>query len=161
MDERQDQRMDGTTGDAGMGPEEGDTESQGNMTMSVASLRRSNAQVNPTRTLSLSEAEHSSRESTPVRVSAESLSRRPRSNPRVRTPMRYESPLDPDEFRRESLEPEEASAPPANEGRRITIRNLAGSAVGTAPVRRVSFWSSLFLSSMKFSFLSVSLCLSV
>jgi hypothetical protein len=140
MDERQDQTIDAGTGDTGNGLEEGGTESQGNMTMSVASLRRSNAQVNPTRTLSLSEAEHSSRESTPVRVSMDSLSRRPRSNPRVRTPMRYESPLDPDEFRRESLEPEEPSAPIADEGRRsrITIRPLAGNAVGAAPVRRVS-----------------------
>jgi hypothetical protein len=153
MDEQQGQRIDTGTGGTGRASEEGGTESQGNMTMSVASLRRSNAQVNPTRTLSLSEAEHSSRESTPVRVSIDSLSRRPRSNPRVRTPMRYESPLDPDEFRRESLESEESSAPPANEGRRITIRPLAGSAVGTAPVRRVSFWLSLFLLSIKFLFL--------
>ena len=152
MDEQQPRRINVGTGGAGMGPEEGGIESQGNMTMSVASLRRSNAQVNPTRTLSLSEAEHSSRESTPVRVSMDSLSRRPRSNPRVRTPMRYESPLDPDEFRRESLEPEEPSAPLANEGRRITIRPLAGIAVGTAPVRRVSFRLSLFLLSMKFCF---------
>jgi hypothetical protein len=155
MDERQDQTIYAGRDDTGMGLEEGGTESQGSMTMSVASLRRSNAQVNPTRTLSLSEAEHSSRESTPVRVSMDSLSRRPRSNPRVRTPMRYESPLDPDEFRRESLEPEEPSAPIANEGRRITIRPLAGNAVGAAPVRRVSFWLFLFfffLLSMKFSF---------
>jgi hypothetical protein len=159
MDERQPQRRDTATDDAGMGLEEGGTESQGNMT--VASLRRSNAQLNPTRTLALLEAEQSSRESTPVRVSIESLSRRPRSNPRSRTPMRYESPLDPDEFRRESLEPEESSAPPANEGRRITIRPLAGSAVGTAPVHRVSVGSFLFLLSMHFSFLYVSMCLSV
>jgi hypothetical protein len=128
-----------------MGLEEGGTESQGNTNLSVASLRRSNAVLSPTRTLALLEAEQSSRESTPVRVSMESLSRRPRSNPRSRTPMRYESPLDPGEFRRESLESEEPSAVPVNEGRRITIRPLAGSAVGSAPVNRVSFWSFLSL----------------
>jgi hypothetical protein len=149
MDERQPQRTEAATGDTGMGLEEGGTESQGgNMILSVASLRRSNAQLNPTRTLALLEAEQSSRESTPVRVSIESLSRRPRSNPRSRTPMRYVSPLDPAEFRRESLESEESSVNPGNEGRRITIRPLAGSAVGTAPVNRVSDGSYLFLLSM-------------
>lgn len=147
MNERQPQRINAATGDTGMGSEGGGTEP---MTMSVASLRRSNAQTNPTRTLALSEAERSSRENTPVRVSAESLSRRPRSNPRSRTPMRYESPLDPDQFRRESLESEESSVPFANEGRRITIRPLAGTAVGTALVHRVSFWSFLFSSNSRF-----------
>lgn len=52
--------------------------------------------------------------------------------------MRFESPLDPDEFRRESLEPDDVSSPASNEGRRITIRPLAGSAVGTTMVHRVS-----------------------
>jgi hypothetical protein len=46
---------------------------------------------------------------------------RPRSNPRNRTPMRYESPLNADAF-----------LPTNNEGRRITIRPMtAGRAVGT------------------------------
>ena len=66
----------------------------------VATLRRSSSQVTPTRTLILSEHEH--REVTPVRivVTEESLANRPRSNQRTRTPRRYESPLDPDAFRR-------------------------------------------------------------
>ena len=66
------------------------------------------------------------------RLSYEDLRDRPSSNPRTRTPMRYESPLNPNAFR--------------NEGQRVTVRPLAGAAVGTALVsRRVSF-RSCFLS---------------
>jgi hypothetical protein len=73
-------------------------------------------------------------ESTPhARVTYESLARRPRSNPRTRTPMRYESPLNPDAFRRDQPSPER------REGLRITVRPLAGAAVGmTLGGRRVS-----------------------
>lgn len=69
------------------------------VTMNVAVLRRSSSHVTPTRTLRLSEQEH--REVTPVRVTQEYLER-PRSNQRTRTPRRYESPMDPDAFRRTS-----------------------------------------------------------
>lgn len=74
----------------------------------------------------------SSRESTPIQrvVSYESLATRPRSNPRSRTPMRYESPLNADAFHRSAIENEEAETRP--EGRRVTVRPLAGAAVGTA-----------------------------
>jgi hypothetical protein len=116
MDGRHPQRIDEATGDT--------MDVEGTMALSLASLRLSNPQ------------QQSSRENTPVRVSIESLSRRPRSNPRSRTPMRYESPLDPGEFRRESLVSDESS--PANEGRRVTIRPLAGSAIGTTVTHRVS-----------------------
>ena len=73
-------------------------------------------------------------ESTPqARVTYESLARRPRSNPRTRTPMRYESPLNPNAFRREQPSPER------REGLRITVRPLAGAGVGTVlGGRRVS-----------------------
>mmetsp|Transcript_1258 Transcript_1258/g.1916 ORF Transcript_1258/g.1916 Transcript_1258/m.1916 type:complete len:370 (-) Transcript_1258:2028-3137(-) len=56
----------------------------------------------------------------------EDLARRPRSNPRSRTPMRFESPLNANSFREVS--------PPAErrEGQRISIRPLAGSAIGTS-----------------------------
>ena len=112
----------------------GDTNSP--PTMSVESLRRSNDQHDPTRTLRLTEQEHSSRENTPLRITVESLTSRPRSNPRTRTPLRYESPLDPSEFRRESLVYDDDDTTP--EARRITIRPLAGSAVGTVVTARVS-----------------------
>jgi hypothetical protein len=60
---------------------------------------------------------------------------RPRSNPRNRTPMRYESPLNSNAFRID----EEPRPNRATEGQRITIRPLAGSAVGaTVPTGRVS-----------------------
>ena len=62
---------------------------------------------------------------------------RPRSNPRNRTPMRYESPLNADAFR--LREEDEEEAPATNEGRRITIRPMVGSAVGfTMATPRVS-----------------------
>jgi hypothetical protein len=78
--------------------------------------------------------------SSPIRLS------RPRSNPRSRTPMRYESPLQADAFRiREDEDaegPEQVSASretPRMEGRRIAIRPMAGRAVGTmAPTTEVS-----------------------
>ena len=125
--------------------------------LSVDALRRSSPHVAPSRTLRLSEAEHalSSREGpSPLRVAIEALSNRPRSNPRNRTPRRYESPLNPDEFRRVSLtDDDDADAPsaawstfppvedqllPGGGPRRITIRPLAGSAVGTTVSTRVS-----------------------
>ena len=46
------------------------------------------------------------RELTPLRLSLEALSRRPRSNPRTRTPMRFESPLNSNAFRRDNSSPE-------------------------------------------------------
>jgi len=108
---------------------------QRNTTLSVESLRRSSSnQHDPTRTLRLTEQEHSSRENTPLRVTIESLSSRPRSNPRTRTPLRYESPVDPDEFR--SLHSDNDT--PVHEAQRITIRPLAGSAIGTVVTTRVS-----------------------
>lgn len=68
-----------------------------------------------------------------ARITYESLARRPRSNQRTRTPMRYESPLNPDAFRRDQPSPER------REGLRITVRPLAGAAVGTTlGGRRVS-----------------------
>jgi hypothetical protein len=54
---------------------------------------------------------------------------RPRSNPRNRTPMRFESPLGSDAF--QIPEGEEETVPNTNEGRRITILPMAGSARGT------------------------------
>lgn len=51
---------------------------------------------------------------------------RPRSNPRNRTPMRFESPLHSNTFRI----PEEPADTNTNEGRRITILPSAGRAVG-------------------------------
>ena len=62
--------------------------------------------------------------SSPLRLS------RPRSNPRNRTPMRYESPLNADAFRNIDEEPTTANRT-RMEGQRITIRPLAGMAVGT------------------------------
>jgi hypothetical protein len=68
---------------------------------------------------------------------------RPRSNPRNRTPMRYESPLNSDAFRID----EEPRPTRTTGGQRITIRPLAGSAVvGTVPTGRVSLLEeSLFV----------------
>lgn len=79
-----------------------------------------------------------SRESTPTqsrRVTIDSLLLRPRSNPRTRTPMRYESPLSPQAFRREDPSPERV------EEQRRTVRPMAGAPlVGTTlGARRVSF----------------------
>jgi hypothetical protein len=101
--------------------------------LTVAALRRSSPSNYPvTRTLRLSEAEHSSRESTPLHVTLEDLSMRPRSNPRSRTPMRLESPLNPNEFRRESLGSEDELTPTP---RRIAVRPLA---ISATIVNRVS-----------------------
>lgn len=123
--------------------------------LSVDALRRSSPHVTrPNRTLRLSEAEHAlaSREGpSPLRVAIEALANRPRSNPRNRTPRRYESPLNPDEFRRVSvsddnddvpasgstLPPVEDQALPSGGPRRITIRPLTGAAVGTTASTRV------------------------
>jgi hypothetical protein len=60
---------------------------------------------------------------------------RPRSNPRNRTPMRFESPLQSYRIREGENEGEAV----AHEARRITIRPMAGSAVGnTVLTARVS-----------------------
>lgn len=113
--------------------------------LSVETLRRSSSLHSPTRTLRLMEAEHSSRDNTPARIAVETLTNsRPRSNQRSRTPMRYESPLNPDEFRRETVLAAEAEAEAAqagesavHEARRVTIRPLAGRAIGTVVAARV------------------------
>ena len=64
---------------------------------------------------------------------------RPRTNPRNRTPMRYESPLNANTFRIQE-EDEEEPRMATNEGRRITIRQFAGRAVGSTIARtRVSY----------------------
>lgn len=104
-------------------------------------VRRGSPYVSPALRASL--ASPNSRESTPNRhrVTIESLLRRPRSNPRSRTPMRYESPLSPNAFRRDEASPERT------EGQRITVRPLAGATVGTTlGARRVSHvWGFLAL----------------
>jgi hypothetical protein len=82
----------------------------------------------------------------------EDVANRPRSNPRTRTPMRFESPMEHDAFRRttssDSAENGGEHSAPQNEARRITIRPMAGSAVGSvrAPPTRVSlsFLSSVY-----------------
>lgn len=56
---------------------------------------------------------------------------RPRSNPRNRTPMRYESPLPTPTYIPEEEEVQEGHAA-TTEGRRITILPMAGSARGTS-----------------------------
>jgi hypothetical protein len=64
---------------------------------------------------------------------------RPRSNPRNRTPMRFESPLQSYRIR----EGENEGGAVEHEARRITIRPMAGSAVGTAVLTaRVSCFGS-------------------
>jgi hypothetical protein len=85
----------------------------------------------PTRTLRITMVEQQSRDNTPTPLSIEDLTRRPRSNPRSRTPMRYESPLESDAFRLSS--PTFAS----EDSRRINIRPMAGAAVGTV-ARRIT-----------------------
>jgi hypothetical protein len=124
--------------------------------LSVNSLRRASPIHSPTRTLRITEAEHSSRDTTPVSLAADALVRRPRSNPRSRIPMRYESPLNPDEFRRESLvldEDEDDSPSIRHEAHRISIRPTAGRPVGTVvSTTRVSLccWRSLGCRSFSF-----------
>lgn len=111
-------------------------------TLSVASLRRTSPLHTPTRTLRLTEAEHLARNAGPPPVTLASLASRPRSNPRSRTPMRYESPLNPDEFRREPLttaaeQQEQSSTPEGGSRRIITIRPSAGLAVGSIAATRI------------------------
>jgi hypothetical protein len=93
----------------------------------AAALRRSSSlnKGNPTRTLRITASEKSSRDNTPTPMYVEELTNRPRSNPRARTPMRYESPLQNDAFRASS------PSPVHEESRRVTVRPLAGMAVGT------------------------------
>lgn len=93
----------------------------------AASLERSNSLNlgSPTRTLHLTAAEQSSRDNTPTPVSLDDLARRPRSNPRSRTPMRYESPLESNALR--------SPSPVHEESQRVNIRPLvAGRPVGAA-----------------------------
>jgi hypothetical protein len=86
----------------------------------------------PTRTIRITEAERSSRDNTPNPIHIGDLLSRPRSNPRTRTPMRYESPLESNAFRIERGN----SNTETTESSRISIRPTAGSAVGTVPRRR-------------------------
>jgi hypothetical protein len=113
--------------------------------LTVAALRRVSPLHSPTRTLAITEAEYASRGATPLRVTAEQLTSRPRSNPRSRTPMRYESPLSADEFRREYLGNDDAGI--ASESRRITLRPGVGAAARGATIQtaggRVRFWTKL------------------
>lgn len=107
---------------------------QGSTSVQGDSVRHGSPYISPALRSSL--ASPSSRESTPThrhRVTVESLLRRPRSNPRTRTPMRYESPINPAAFHRDEASPER------REGQRITVRPLAGAPVGTTiGARRVS-----------------------
>lgn len=96
--------------------------------LSVATLRRSTSNhATPTRTMHLTEQEHRQKEnalSQTHRITIEGLQQRPRSNQRNRTPRRNESPMDPNEFRRQTVVE-------AAERRRATIHPGAGSAVGS------------------------------
>ena len=156
--------------------------------LSVASLRRASPSLHSpdhhTRILRLTEAEHSSRRDAAAASSASTIAdylatattERPRSNPRRTTPssQRYESPLNPDEFRRyqgpengnfNDFTQEETVAVQLQQQqqpgaavvtipqprrttpvRRLTIRPMAGSAVGTVASTRVSGFLALFLS---------------
>jgi hypothetical protein len=100
--------------------------------LSLAALRRSSPH-DPSRTLRVTEQERASRTTSPALRLERLLTQRPRSNPRTRTPLRYESPLDPSALRRESLTPDPVES--VHESRRLTIRPLAGSHVGTLPAR--------------------------
>ncbi|EEC51769.1 predicted protein [Phaeodactylum tricornutum CCAP 1055/1] len=102
--------------------------------LSLAALRRSSPH-DPSRTLRVTEQERASRTTSPALRLERLLTQRPRSNPRTRTPLRYESPLDPSALRRESLTPDPVES--VHESRRLTIRPLAGSHVGTLPARVV------------------------
>jgi len=124
--------------------------------LSVASLRRASTSPLdvPTRTLRLTEAEHTSRERSArpaggliAGVAVGDVDRRMTTPRRSRT--RYESPLDPDEFRPRNRgasppPPPDRSETAAGTSHRITIRPLAGRAVGTGVAsvanRAVSFF---------------------
>jgi hypothetical protein len=56
---------------------------------------------------------------------------RPRSNPRNRTPNRATEEGDDDHQRRRQQQLQQVSSNNTNEARRITIRPMAGAAVGT------------------------------
>jgi hypothetical protein len=95
----------------------------------AAALRRSTELLSngsPTRTLRITASEKSSRDNTPTPITLEDLSRRPRSNPRSRAPMRYESPLNSDALRAVS------PSPVYEEPRRNTVRPLADAVVTVA-----------------------------
>lgn len=102
--------------------------------IAAALLRSSSLNTgHPTRTLRITASEKTSRDSTPTPVSAEDLARRPRSNPRSRTPMRYESPLQIDAFRASS-----PSAVYAETTRSATaVRPIVGLAQGAASSRTI------------------------
>jgi hypothetical protein len=95
----------------------------------AAALRRSTELLNsggsPTRTLRITASEQSSRDNTPTPITLEDLSRRPRSNPRSRAPMRYESPLNSDALRAVS------PSPVHEEPRRNTVRPMADARVAS------------------------------
>jgi hypothetical protein len=78
------------------------------------SVRRGTASIiTPTRTIRLTEAEQQAAAAASVSpgryLSAEALSNRPRSNPHSRTPRRYESPLNSNEFRNIRNDPSDAT----------------------------------------------------
>jgi hypothetical protein len=109
-------------------------------TSSIAAALKRASSLNtgfPSRTIRITALEQSSRDNTPNPITIEDLVNRPRSNPRVRTPMRYESPLESDAFRiiNQSVLYEEPT------GSRITIRPSAGSAVGSMARRPANFES--------------------
>jgi CRISPR/Cas system-associated endoribonuclease Cas2 len=95
--------------------------------------RRTGTSITPTRTLHITHSEQQvlrHPHSDPNHISRlvdVAQHHRPRSNPRSRTPMRFESPLAPDSFREPSPSPERP------ETRRVTIRPFAGHAIGTVP----------------------------
>jgi len=103
----------------------------------MESLRRSSSNLgSPTRTLRITaheQQQQSHQQDTALLLLSEEMARsRPRSNPRSRTPMRYESPLEPDAFTRRSPSPNNNNNEDAAlTTRRITIRPMAGRAVGT------------------------------
>ena len=109
----------------------------------MESLRRSSSNLgSPTRTLRITaheqqQQQQSHQHDTALLLSEEMMMARsrPRSNPRSRTPMRYESPLEPDAFTRRSPSPNNNNEDAALTTRRITIRPMAGRAVGTTSVR--------------------------
>jgi hypothetical protein len=98
----------------------------------LAALNRSSSLNSgfPTRTIRITASEQTSRDNTPNPITVEDLINRPRSNPRLRTPMRYESPLESDAFRlrRSSIAPEESS--------RLIIQPQASANVDTMSRRK-------------------------
>jgi hypothetical protein len=123
-----DRKMSDTFGDPVIAPGNEDTTNLEALMRRSSPLVRSPAPPSPLLTAATPSPLRSSSAS-PLRLT------RPRSNPRTRTPMRYESPLNSNAFRID----EEPRLTHTTGGQRITIRPLAGSAVGaTVPTGRVS-----------------------